>query len=125
MADKLESERRIHVRVLVRVLVDFESPDTYLYDYSNNLSEGGIFIETEKPLSVGSPLTLRFTLPGVDRVFEAKGGVVWVNDTSEGKQKRVPEMGVGMGIQFNEIDDTDRKFIREYVEKSQKDQPST
>ena len=68
--DKTMSERRVHARILTRMLVDFDSADTYLYDYSNDLSEGGIFIETEKPLAPGTELTLRFTLPNVDRVFE-------------------------------------------------------
>ena len=114
MTDKVQ-ERRKFFRVLVRVLVDFESPDTYLYDYSSNLSEGGIFIETEKPFEQGSSLTLRFTLPGVDRVFEAKGAVRWLNMPGEDGERLVPDLGPGMGIQFVDIEETDQDFIRQYV----------
>lgn len=102
-------ERRKFPRVMVRALVDFESLNTYLYDYSTDLSEGGIFIETEKPLPPGTPLTLRFTLPGVDRVFEVKAKVAWLN---EERSSRLPR---GMGVQFESMDDADRKAIENYI----------
>jgi type IV pilus assembly protein PilZ len=104
-------ERRKSPRVLLRALVDYESPDTYLYDYSTDLSEGGIFIETEKPLSEGTPLTLRFTLPDVDRVFELKARVAWRNEARIGKLRR------GMGVQFETMDAADRKAITDYISK--------
>ena len=109
------SERRKFVRLLVRVLVDFESPDTYLYDYSSNLSEGGIFVETDKPTDVGTELTLRFTLPGLDRVFEAKGVVRWQNESGEDGSRPVPSLGPGMGIEFIEMDQTDKTLLRKFV----------
>ena len=118
MGDKTVDERRVHARILTRVLVDFDSSDTYLYDYSNDLSEGGIFIETENPLPSGSELTLRFTLPNIDRVFEVKGTVKWKSDTKlqdANPQKKMPR---GMGIQFSEMEDIDREMIRKYVQES-------
>ncbi|HLG20629.1 MAG TPA: TIGR02266 family protein [Bdellovibrionota bacterium] len=111
-------ERRQKPRVLVRVLVDFESPDTYLYDYSNNLSEGGIFIETEKPFSIGTPITLRFTLPNIDRVFEARGKVVWLNTAPPGTERPVSKMSQGMGVEFGSLDETDLNLIRKYIQEA-------
>ncbi len=110
------SERRKFPRVLVRVLVDFESPDTYLYDYSNDLSEGGIFIETENPMPIGTPLTLRFTLPGLDRVFEGKGKVAWLN---EGRTATAIKNSFarGMGVEISAMDDEDRRLVKEYIAK--------
>jgi type IV pilus assembly protein PilZ len=113
-------ERRKHVRILVRVLVDFESPDTYLYDYSSNLSEGGIFVETDTPHPIGTTLTLRFTLPGVDRVFEAKGEVKWQNNLGEKGNLPVPDLGRGMGIQFADMEDSDREILQKYVRETLK-----
>ena len=118
MVGKVEDQRQ-YPRVLVRVLVDFESSDTYLYDYTNNLSEGGIFIETEKTQPVGSPLTLRFTLPGIDRVFEAKGKVAWLNLPKKDGKRPSGDLAHGMGIQFDEIDNTDLGLIRKYVSEAQ------
>ncbi len=101
---------------MVRVLVDFESSDAYFYDYSNNLSEGGIFIATERILPIGTPLTLRFTLPGLDRVFQANGKVIWIYEPSTGDEGPPTEvLGRGMGIQFSDLDGKDRELIRNYI----------
>jgi len=72
-------ERRTFPRHFVRILVDFSSTDSFLYDYSNDLSEGGVFIQTTNPLEPGEQMNLRFTLPGTDRLFQLKGEVAWVH----------------------------------------------
>lgn len=111
-------ERRKAPRIMVRVLVDYESSDTYFYDYSNNLSEGGIYIETDRPLPIGSPITLRFTLPGLDRVFETKGNVAWVYIKKPGDEGPPAEvLGPGMGIEFKELNEADIKLIHDYLNK--------
>jgi type IV pilus assembly protein PilZ len=110
-------ERRKQPRVFVRALVDYESPGTFLYDYSKDLSEGGIFLETERPLPTGTPVTLRFTLPDIDRVFEVKGKVAWINETKPKGGAKAPKFQVGMGVQFEEMEEEDRKTIRDYVTK--------
>ena len=122
MALQKSQERRKFPRILVRALVDYESPDTYLYDYSTDLSEGGIFIQTDKPLSKGTPLKIRFTLPNVDKVFEVKAKVAWLNQERLKKGKPSKKLPQGMGIQFDMMDEADRaeitKYIREVSKKS-------
>ena len=117
MTEKKGPERRKQPRVFVRALVDYESPDTYLYDYSKDLSEGGVFIETQKPLPTGTPVTLRFTLPDIDRVFQVKGKVAWLNETRPKGGAKAPKLPVGMGVQFEAIEEPDRVAIRGYVDK--------
>ncbi len=115
-------EKRKYPRALVRALVDYESANTYLYDYSSTLGEGGIFIETEKPLSVGSTLTLRFTLPGIDRVFQIAGNVVWIREKGKSQDPDWPKaLSSGMGIEFTDLDDADRKILRSYAEEHPKE----
>ena len=123
MTQEMDSfeERRRNPRVMVRVLVDFESTETYFYDYSNNLSEGGIYIETDRPLPMGSPLTLRFTLPNIDRVFQADGKVAWVYQPVPGDAGPPAQvLGRGMGIQFLRLDDDDKNLIQQYIDSSLK-----
>ncbi len=104
-------ERRKHPRVLIRAMVDYESQDTFLYDYSQNLSEGGLFINTKNPLSVGEVLDLKFSLPDVEKVFQVKGEVRWViEDEKDGLMR-------GMGIAFKDLDEDDKKLIQSYIEK--------
>lgn len=120
MGDRKIKERRKNPRYLVRALVDYESPDTYLYDYSTDLSQGGIFIETNNPASIDSPITLRFTLPNIDRVFEIKGRVAWHNQPDPKDELRpVQRLPRGMGIEFLEMDKADREIIQKYLQESQ------
>ena len=104
-------ERREHPRILVRAMVDYESQDTFLYDYSQNLSEGGLFINTESPLAVGEVLDLKFSLPDIEKVFQVKGEVKWVIEEKKGPLMK------GMGIAFKDLSDDDRKLIQSYMEK--------
>ncbi|MFH1018281.1 MAG: TIGR02266 family protein [Pseudomonadota bacterium] len=117
MVELKGSERRQHPRIMVRVLVDFESSDAYFYDYSNNLSEGGIFIATDRILPMDTPVTLRFTLPNIDRVFQANGKVAWVFEPSAGDEGPPTDvLGKGMGVQFHDMDEKDRKLVRDYIQ---------
>lgn len=111
MTDK---ERRARPRALIRVLVDYESSGTYLYDYSNDLSEGGLFIETEQPLQKGSKLNLRFTLPNLDKVFEITGKVAWVNQVPKHDSKPVKGRP-GMGVQFVNMEAEDKAALEKYL----------
>lgn len=114
-APKAGPDRRKKPRSIVRALVDYESDNTYLYDYSTDLSEGGIFIETSKPLKTGSNLTLRFTLPNVDRVFEVKGKVAWLNQERPKRGRPSKGLPQGMGVEFKTMSETDRRAITYYI----------
>ena len=52
----------ITVFVKRKIKIDYESEGAYLYNYSRDLSEGGIFIQTSNPLKIGDRLTLNFGL---------------------------------------------------------------
>jgi len=112
MNDK--SERRKHPRVLVRAMVDYESQDTFLYDYSENLSQGGLFIQTDNPLKMGDTFELKFSLPDIEKVFQVKCIVRWI--VSENKE----ELLKGMGVEFQNLSNDDRDLIKAYVDKIEK-----
>ena len=89
-------ERRFR-RKAVRVLVDFLGSAGIRCEYATILGAGGLFIETEEPIEIGSPITLRFRLPECDQVHEIEGRVVWHQRTISGEPTtRAP----GMGIEF-------------------------
>ncbi len=103
-------KKRKHERVPVILEVSYRTTGGFLVSYSMNLSKGGIFIETDNPLSVGEELTLRL-MPSADKnVFEElRGRVVWVRkeETSEGRP--------GMGIVFENIAETIGDIIDDLV----------
>ncbi len=104
--------RRTAPRILARILVDYESDNTFLFDYSRDISEGGIFIETDSPLDEGSEVRLRFSLPDIDHVFNVKGRVAWINTKDD---KRRKDIGNGMGVEFISLADEDKAILSDYV----------
>ncbi len=73
---------------------------------SRDLSVGGIFVDTKEPCAIGTLLDLRFHLAENDPIIIAKGEIRYV----------VPKLG--MGVQFSEISNEDRKRIAEFVANS-------
>lgn len=89
------SERE-HQRVPYAVEVHFRSASAFLIAYSVNLSRGGLFLETQHDLPIGTPLELSFSVPGAGSV--ALGGhIAW---------RRGPESAdgpAGLGVGFDDI----------------------
>jgi type IV pilus assembly protein PilZ len=89
-------ERRFRRRT-VRVLIDFQGSAGIRCEYATTLGAGGLFIETEEPVEIGTPLKVRFRLPECDQVHEIEGRVAWHQRADSGDPiTRAP----GMGIEF-------------------------
>ena len=89
-------ERRFRRRT-VRVLVDFLGSAGIRCEYATTLGAGGLFIETEEPIEIGTPIKVRFRLPECDQVHEIEGRVAWHQRAASGEPiTRAP----GMGIEF-------------------------
>ena len=71
MAGELKGyEKRVTKRLPIRVLVEYESTEDFLIDYTANVSVGGMFIQTDAPLPLGSRFRLRFRVPPRSRVMQ-------------------------------------------------------
>jgi len=89
-------ERRFRRRT-VRVLVDFRGGAGIRCEYATILGAGGLFVETEEPIEIGSPIRVRFRLPESGQVHEIGGRVAWHQRAISGEPAaRAP----GMGIEF-------------------------
>lgn len=100
-------ENRKFQRVDSRMRCWCEGENVTVYARIGNLSEGGLFLRTSTPLTLGSRAVLRFGEPGV----EAAATVVWArsSETSGGP--------AGMGLQFVEVDEPRREQIRRLLER--------
>jgi len=80
-----------------RLRISYKNAATFVKEYQRNVSRGGTFIKTKKPLAVGRDCVLFLTVPGVDDPLELKGAVVWSS------RDKAPEPGKdeGMGIKFD------------------------
>lgn len=101
--------RRRDPRVPIQLKVDVESPNEhYLFEYSSNLSQSGIFIETTEPLEPGTLVNIQFSLPE-QYLIRTQGEVIWVNDEEDDEP--------GMGIKFRGLADRDREMILNALKK--------
>jgi type IV pilus assembly protein PilZ len=105
----MKVENRKHPRIDVWIEVTFKSSRELVTSYMRNISKGGVFIQTEEPLDLGTVLALTFQLPGQENLIKIKGKVVWYN----------PAGGIqnsGMGVQFTEMPEEDRHILEGFIE---------
>jgi uncharacterized protein (TIGR02266 family) len=76
----LEIPYRVHLRTRVHIEVSMGTSvdEIAVIGYSENISEGGLLVETLEPLEVGTKVRLFFSLPGEEKPFEAAAEVVRV-----------------------------------------------
>ena len=89
------------------VRVDYTAVDKFFSDFTTDINEGGMFIETSSPPAPGTKVTLAFSLPNNQEPLLIEGRVVWSNPDGEARS--------GMGIEFEELSSTARHHINELV----------
>jgi uncharacterized protein (TIGR02266 family) len=101
--------RRMFPRASVALGVDYSHADCVRTAKTLNLSQDGMFIETETPLEVGTHLVLHFALPDSDPV-EGTARVVWIR--CPGEEHPYP---AGMAVKFLELPPEVRPTIATFV----------
>ncbi len=111
-----EVNRRRAERLHHELPVAYRTVGSFLSDWATNISRGGLFINSRKPLPMGSVVKLIIQLPGAEFPFDMTGtvkrAVPW-----EAGGKAAP----GMAIEFTELDAAKRQRIELFVEKLAKD----
>lgn len=106
---------REHSRKLICIPVIFyeKGSKDFVIDYTTDLGDGGVLIQTERLLPVGTGLELIFKLPNSIKLIEVSGEVVWVNESQPEKEpdKLIP----GMGVKFLNIDPESKKYIIDFI----------
>ncbi|MFT5441518.1 MAG: hypothetical protein ACI8W3_000559 [Myxococcota bacterium] len=101
-------EQRRFDRTELLVRVEYSTVDEIFSEFTRDINEGGLFIETEKPRPTGTEVAMRFNLPGSPEPLQTVGRVVWVRSASN-------DMPAGMGIEFDELTDEDRVRINNMI----------
>jgi uncharacterized protein (TIGR02266 family) len=117
-AEELESgrevrtvvERRRSARTPIVVRIEYATVDALFSDFTRNINEGGVFIETDAPAPLDSEVHLRFRLPGARETLRVSGRVAWIASDPHGKPS-------GMGIEFDSLTAADRARIDELVQR--------
>ena len=103
-----DDDRRRARRAGVTVRIAYATVDEMFSEFTRDINEGGLFIETEKPHQPGTEVSMQFHLPGSNEVLSTIGRVVRVSSGGVG-------MPPGMGIEFDELTAADRIKIDEIV----------
>lgn len=101
------TNRRAQGRVAVTWAVDCRTRETFLYASITNISTMGIFVRTERPLPVGTRVTLSFTPRAGDVALAVEGVVQWTNPMRALGDNPNP----GMGVQFERLTREEREQL--------------
>jgi type IV pilus assembly protein PilZ len=109
-------DRRIDPREPIELKVEYERLNAFFADYTKNISRGGTFIQTRKPLPIGTEFRFLLFIPTLERPIEIRGRVKWIVEPDE---DGLGDGGTpaGMGIHFVYASDDERKQIERMVER--------
>ncbi|HEY4717122.1 MAG TPA: TIGR02266 family protein [bacterium] len=116
MKKNKDASQRIPRRLIcIPVLYATEGTKDFVVDYSTDLSEGGVLIQTTTPMPMDTTLDLKFRLPGAIKLIEVKGKVMWAQQYIPG----TPDLNLvpGMGVKFVNLDDRSKKYIEAFIKK--------
>ena len=117
-----DDERRREARAPIELKVEYKRLNTFFYDYTKNISKGGTFIKTEKPLDVGTIFLFKLMLPSQSSPLALRGEVRWVVKDGAPLPPQVPAgHEAGMGIKFVYDSIEQREALEQIVEKMMTD----
>jgi uncharacterized protein (TIGR02266 family) len=103
---------REQIRVLESLAVRYRDQDSFVEAFTGNVSNGGLFIATKKPLEQGETFALDLQLPGVVQPITIKCEVVWasskVDETDE-------QTSPGMGVKFLEMNKKHHQILEQHL----------
>jgi type IV pilus assembly protein PilZ len=115
MPEERPSDRRRAPRAPIELKVEYKRLNSFFADYTRNISRGGTFIRTQKPLDIGTEFMFQLYIPTLPDPLELRGRVQWVvrPDATPGDDEQDP----GMGIGFVYGSEADRHRIEAIVER--------
>jgi uncharacterized protein (TIGR02266 family) len=119
MRQSADNKRRA-TRLHHEIPVAYRSVGSFLTDWATNISHGGLFINTRKPLPVGTEVKILVQLPGASFPFNLQGRVTRVTEF-DNRANLVP----GMGVEFTGVDEAQQRQIQDFVERLRKDLEET
>jgi type IV pilus assembly protein PilZ len=108
-----DDDRRDYPRAPIELKVEYRRLNTFFADYTRNISRGGTFIKTQKPLEVGTEFLFKLLVPTLEQPIVLKGSVQWVIPPDKATEAEP----AGMGIKFIYATSQERSFVDQKVER--------
>jgi len=96
---------------MIKIEIHYKDIPTFLKSYMMHVEQGGVFIKTDTPLPLETPVLLKISLPDMAEPIEAQGAVVLSSPRAEKGY-----FSKGMGIKFVTISPEDLEKILSIVE---------
>jgi type IV pilus assembly protein PilZ len=112
----------VHVRAPIELKVEYKKLNSFFADYTKNISKGGTFIKTDRPLKVGTEFVFKLFVPNRVEPFTLRGSVAWIHSAETPPPTHIqPTPDRGMGIRFLYSDDSQKRAFENVVEELIKD----
>jgi len=114
----MQYTKKGEVKVDLAVPLKIQDKDTSIVTKTINITSTGAYCKTDKPLPLLSKVVLTLLLPHygkkakIDRRIECKGTVVRTHPVIVDGQPQ----SYDIAIYFDELNNTDRRFISQYIE---------
>ncbi|HVK74977.1 MAG TPA: TIGR02266 family protein [Kofleriaceae bacterium] len=115
MDDASEAERRVDARAPIELKVEYKRLNTFFADYTKNISRGGTFIKTTRPLPIGTEFLFKLYVPHLGDPLRIQGEVQWIVTEAEAGGDAHPD--AGMGIRFTYREGSSQDEIDRVVER--------
>jgi uncharacterized protein (TIGR02266 family) len=103
LGERVFKDRRKHEREPFFMVVDYSTEDRFYKDYIQDISAGGVFIQTRMPFRAGQDVSLSFPLPDHQKYIAINGEVARVT----------PE---GIGVKFKMVNQGQEGMIKSLLE---------
>jgi type IV pilus assembly protein PilZ len=108
-----QDDRRRDSREPIELQVSYKRLNTFFADYTRNISRGGTFIATERPLALGTEFVFALSVPGLEEPLRLMGKVIWTTSVDDATKANP----AGMGIEFQYQNDEERREKEAKVER--------
>ncbi|MCJ7596707.1 MAG: TIGR02266 family protein [Desulfobacterales bacterium] len=102
---------RQEVRVPKSLSLTYRDDQAFINAYTGNVSSGGLYIKTDKPLGQGEQFLLNLHVPALREPLKIKCEVAWSRTEAEAPAGEAP----GMGVRFLEMSKSDRESLNTYL----------
>jgi type IV pilus assembly protein PilZ len=106
-------DRRTGARAPIELRVEYKRLNSFFADYTKNISRGGTFICTDRPLGIGTDFVFNLGVPNLAEPLVLKGKVQWIVTPEDAGEDREPGMGIGFVFES----EVERERIEATVEK--------
>ena len=106
-------EKREHPRAPIELKVEYRRLNTFFADYTKNISRGGTFIKTQKPLDIGTEFIFKLFVPTLESPITLTGTVRWI--IKPGQENPGEHSGMGIGFTYKKKEE--REKVEQIVEK--------